>query len=191
MRRRSRSRASRRHCRFSCRRFRPMAIEKFPTSSPATSGGGLGWGQAAGEEHAPILSFPRYRRGRDARPCTRSHSLACVGLIAPLLLSACSRSSIDTAELLAPNSGGATTIHEVNRNAFSQPAANLDVERRGEFFIGNAFFNSAWIVAPATAGARDGLGPLFNARSCDQCHNNDGRGAPPLKPGERPVALVL
>lgn len=130
----------------------------------------------------------RYRKGRDAVACS-ARSVTAMALIC--LLSACSRSSIDTAELLAPNSGGATTIHEVNRNAFSQPAANLDVERRGEFFIGNAFFNSAWIVAPATAGARDGLGPLFNARSCDQCHNNDGRGAPPLKPGERPVALVL
>jgi CxxC motif-containing protein (DUF1111 family) len=108
-----------------------------------------------------------------------------------LIFAACSRSSIDTAELLAPNSGGATTIHEVNRNAFSQPAANLEVERRGEFFIGNAFFNSAWIVAPATAAARDGLGPLFNARSCDQCHNNDGRGAPPTKPDERPISLVF
>jgi len=106
------------------------------------------------------------------------------------LLAACGDSK-ETAELLQANSGGATTIHEVNRNAFSQPAANLDVQRRGEFFIGNAFFNSAWIVAPATAGARDGLGPLFNARSCDQCHNNDGRGAPPLKPDERPVALVF
>lgn len=107
------------------------------------------------------------------------------------LLVGCSRTSVDTAELLVASSGGATTIHEVNRNAFSQPAANLEIERRGEFFIGNAFFNSAWIVAPATAGARDGLGPLFNARSCDQCHNNDGRGAPPLKAGERPVALVF
>ena len=109
--------------------------------------------------------------------------------ICACLLSSCSR--VDTTELLDPNSGGATTIHEVNRNAFSQPAANLDVQRRGEFFIGNAFFNSAWIVAPATAGARDGLGPLFNARSCDQCHNNDGRGAPPLRPNERPIALVF
>jgi len=109
-----------------------------------------------------------------------------------MILSACHRGpSVDIAPLLAPNSGGATTTHEINRNAFSQPAANLDVQRRGEFFIGNAFFNSAWIVAPATAGARDGLGPLFNARSCDQCHNNDGRGAPPLKPNERPIGLVL
>lgn len=107
-----------------------------------------------------------------------------------VFLSGCGE-SVEMRELLDPNSGGATTIHETNRNAFSQPAANLDVQRRGEFFIGNAFFNSAWIVAPATAGARDGLGPLFNARSCDQCHNNDGRGAPPVKSGERPVALVI
>ncbi len=82
-------------------------------------------------------------------------------------------------------------MHDATRNAFSQPAANLDVQRRGEFFIGNAFFNSPWIVAPASAGARDGLGPLFNARSCDACHNNDGRGRPPEHAGERPVSLVL
>ena len=105
------------------------------------------------------------------------------------LLPACA--DRDTAELLAPNSGGATTVHDVTRNAYSQPAANLGVEKRAEFFIGNAFFNSAWIVAPATASARDGLGPLFNARSCDACHNNDGRGQPPTRADEQPVSLVL
>ncbi len=111
--------------------------------------------------------------------------------LSALFLSGCSDSSPDVTELLQPKSGGATTIYETNRNAFSLPAANLDVQKRGIFFTGNAFFNSAWIVAPATAAARDGLGPLFNARSCDQCHANDGRGAPPMKPGERPIALVL
>jgi CxxC motif-containing protein (DUF1111 family) len=122
----------------------------------------------------------------------RGFSTAAIAIVAALsLVSACSRNRLDTTELLAANSAGAATIHEINRNSFSQPAANLEVERRGEFFIGNAFFNSAWIVAPATAGARDGLGPLFNARSCDQCHNNDGRGAPPIKAGERPIALVF
>lgn len=78
----------------------------------------------------------------------------------------------------------------IDRHAFSRPAPNLDVERRAAFSIGNAFFNSPWIVAPATAGARDGLGPLFNARSCDACHNNDGRGRPP-EDGERPISLVI
>jgi CxxC motif-containing protein (DUF1111 family) len=52
------------------------------------------------------------------------------------------------------------------------------VQRRAEFFIGNAFFNSAWVVAPASAAARDGLGPMFNARSCAACHR------PTLSTGE-------
>jgi CxxC motif-containing protein (DUF1111 family) len=106
------------------------------------------------------------------------------------MLGACGRSR-DTAELLDPNSGGAMTVQDSTHNAFSQPAANLEVDKRAEFFIGNAFFNSPWVVAPASASARDGLGPLFNARSCDACHNNDGRGRPPEHEGERPVSLVL
>ncbi len=102
---------------------------------------------------------------------------------------ACSKGkSID--ELLQPNSGGAMTVSDSSRNAFSRPATNLTVTQRGEFFIGNAFFNSPWVVAPASASARDGLGPLFNARSCDACHNNDGRGQPPLA-DEQPVSMVI
>lgn len=83
------------------------------------------------------------------------------------------------------------TVSESSRHAFSRPATNLSVAQRGEFFIGNAFFNSPWVVAPASASARDGLGPLFNARSCDACHNNDGRGQPPASEAEQPVSLVI
>ncbi|HEY6642013.1 di-heme oxidoredictase family protein [Povalibacter sp.] len=106
-------------------------------------------------------------------------------------LAACARSGLDTQALLDPDSGGAATVRNATHRAFAQPAANLDVQQRGRFFIGNAFFNSPWVVAPATAGARDGLGPLFNARSCDACHNNDGRGRPPQRLDERPVSLVI
>lgn len=106
------------------------------------------------------------------------------------VLSACSRNDA-TAELLEPNSGGAMTVTESSRHAFSRPAPNLTVAQRGQFFMGNAFFNSPWVVAPASASARDGLGPLFNARSCDGCHNNDGRGQPPAKPDEQPISLVI
>lgn len=101
-----------------------------------------------------------------------------------------SKASAPTDDLLSPSSGGALTVGSTDRHAFSRPAPNLDVERRAAFAIGNAFFNSPWVVAPATAGARDGLGPLFNARSCDACHNNDGRGQPPAE-GERPISLVI
>lgn len=41
---------------------------------------------------------------------------------------------------------------------------------------GRALFNRQWIPAPSSTIASDGLGPLFNARSCVACHA-DGRGA--------------
>jgi CxxC motif-containing protein (DUF1111 family) len=120
-------------------------------------------------------SFPRYAAG--------------VALLSALA-AGCTGSKPSTADLLSPSSGGGTTVHDDTRNAYSMPAANLDVQQRAQFFIGNAFFNSPWVAAPASAAARDGLGPLFNARSCDACHNNDGRGQPP-KDGERPVSMVI
>jgi CxxC motif-containing protein (DUF1111 family) len=143
---------------------------------------------ATDSSHGPRATGYGPRRRRQERILTAACRLSHLAL-AVALLAACTNH--DTGELLAPASGGATTVHDATRNAYSQPAANLDVEKRAQFFIGNAFFNSAWIVAPATASARDGLGPLFNARSCDACHNNDGRGRPPARADEQPVALVL
>lgn len=123
---------------------------------------------------------------------TRKSSLRRAALVLSLAsLASCTPHGPDTRALLDAASGGATTVHNTTHKAFAQPAANLDVQRRARFFIGNAFFNSPWVVAPASAGARDGLGPLFNARSCDACHNNDGRGRPPESAGERPVSLVI
>lgn len=115
--------------------------------------------------------------------------------LATLLILMCaagcqSQSAPPGERLLEPKSGGDTTVYSFDRHAFSRPAANLDVTKRAEFSIGNAFFNSPWVVAPASASARDGLGPLFNARSCDACHNNDGRGRPP-EHGEIPISLVI
>ncbi|MBL4635163.1 MAG: hypothetical protein JKY56_14955, partial [Kofleriaceae bacterium] len=45
---------------------------------------------------------------------------------------------------------------------------------------GHSFFQNPWIKAPTATTARDGLGPLFNARTCVQCHDKGGRGRPPL-----------
>lgn len=61
-------------------------------------------------------------------------------------------------------------------DAFSQPLANLMGKDRGLFAVGNSFFTNAWITAPASATARDGLGPLFSASACQDCHIRDGRG---------------
>ena len=85
--------------------------------------------------------------------------------------------------------GGATTVRDVSRNAFGLSARNLTAERRGDFFVGNSFFNQNWVEAPASTAARDGLGPLFSARSCSSCHLRDGRGRPPT-PGSTDLGSV-
>lgn len=88
--------------------------------------------------------------------------------------------------------GGETTnVIMTGRNSFLLPSATLNAEDEQDFFSGNAFFNQAWVEAPASTDARDGLGPLFNARSCSACHFRDGRGAPP-EDGQGPfVGLLL
>ncbi len=86
-------------------------------------------------------------------------------------------------------SGGETTVFVEGQNAFSMPLANISRENRRAHVIGNSFFNKNWVIAPASTTARDGLGPLFNARSCSECHLRDGRGAPPI--GDEPLVGLL
>lgn len=76
--------------------------------------------------------------------------------------------------------GGETTnTLLLGSNAFLRPASNLSDEHEQAFYSGNAFFNQGWVEAPASTTARDGLGPLFNARSCSGCHFKDGRAEAP------------
>jgi CxxC motif-containing protein (DUF1111 family) len=42
--------------------------------------------------------------------------------------------------------------------------------------IGERLFQRNWVGAPASTRATDGLGPLYNARSCAGCHGSDGSG---------------
>jgi CxxC motif-containing protein (DUF1111 family) len=87
--------------------------------------------------------------------------------------------------------GGETTVFDESRNAFANPAANLDGERLSDFFVGNSFFNRNWVTAPSSTTGLDGLGPVFNARSCSSCHFKDGRAAPPASPEEAPLGLLF
>lgn len=87
-------------------------------------------------------------------------------------------------------SGGDTTVFDTSQTAFSFPARNIETEQRAAFFVGRSFFKENWVVAPASTGARDGLGPLFNTRSCSACHASDGRGRPP-EPGVPMVTMLM
>ena len=48
--------------------------------------------------------------------------------------------------------------------------------------IGKSLFERIWVSAPASTKATDGLGPLFNARSCAACHPGAGRAEVNLSP---------
>ena len=87
-------------------------------------------------------------------------------------------------------SGGAATVSATTRQAFGQPLPHLTPDQETQFFVGNSFFNRNWVAAPSSTTARDGLGPLFNARSCSACHLHDGRGRPPA-PGDDMVSMLV
>jgi CxxC motif-containing protein (DUF1111 family) len=81
-------------------------------------------------------------------------------------------------------------VNDAGVNAFSLPARNLDPADKDRFFIGNSLFNNNWVTPPSATTARDGLGPLFNARSCSSCHFKDGRGQPPAA-GQDLVSMLF
>lgn len=76
-------------------------------------------------------------------------------------------------------SGGETTAFDSTRNAFSLSARNLLPEHRTAYTMGSFFFDESWLPASSTPSDRDGLGPLFVARSCITCHIRNGRGQAP------------
>ncbi|SIQ73146.1 CxxC motif-containing protein, DUF1111 family [Rhizobium sp. RU20A] len=84
------------------------------------------------------------------------------------------------AETFEAMSGGAgTSVATINTNIFSHGSENLSLEGEERFKLGNALFRKLWVSSPSSTQASDGLGPLFNARSCQECHIKDGRGHPP------------
>ena len=90
--------------------------------------------------------------------------------------------------------GAGTTRKMINADIFSHPSANLTFEGRQAFLVGNGLFRKDWVSSPSSTQASDGLGPLFNARSCQGCHTKDGRGTVPgFEPVDRSdsVALLL
>ena len=86
--------------------------------------------------------------------------------------------------------GAATSFKKINRNAFSNPSQNLAFSQLQQFLLGNALFRKMWVSSPSSTHASDGLGPLFNARSCQSCHLKDGRGHPPEGASEATSMLI-
>ena len=88
--------------------------------------------------------------------------------------------------------GAGTHQKNINADTFSQPLANLSFEDRQRFLVGNGLFRKDWVSSPSSTLASDGLGPLFNARSCQACHVKDGRGTVPgFEPLDQSNAMAL
>lgn len=87
--------------------------------------------------------------------------------------------------------GGDTGIMITSSESYSKPSSNLPASRKGDFFIGNAFFKQPWVVAPASTDSRDGLGALFNVAACQSCHIKDGRGHAPMAPDDDADSLLI
>lgn len=86
-------------------------------------------------------------------------------------------------EVNEEQSAGIRTVNDQSSLAFSYQLSGLNAQEKLDFFVGNSFFNQNWVEAPSSTTARDGLGSLFNARSCASCHFRDGRGQPTANNG--------
>lgn len=96
------------------------------------------------------------------------------------------------AEKFEDKPGGAASVRARDtRDAFSQPSGNLSNAEVADFNLGNGLFTKIWVSSPASTLASDGLGPLYNARSCQNCHLKDGRGRPPSNDTDGAVSMFL
>lgn len=86
-------------------------------------------------------------------------------------------------------SGGDTyTIFDGSSNAFSTMIPGMSPRDQFVHEIGDKFFESKFVSAPAPVNP--GLGPIFNNTSCSGCHQRDGRGRPPFA-GESLRAMLF
>ena len=111
--------------------------------------------------------------------------IICVA-VAIVLLSACDRQVFSETEL---NAGGNSTSSTI-QGTLIKPAPSLSPQQQLSFYTGRSFAVNPWVFAPASTTARDGLGPLFNARSCSACHINGGRGRLPDSQSDPAEPLV-
>lgn len=100
--------------------------------------------------------------------------------------------SFDAPQRFEKMSGGAATVRVApDANAFSQPSGNISFDGELDFKVGNGLFRKLWVSSPSSTLASDGLGPLYNARSCQRCHIKDGRGHPPEQPDDNAISMFL
>ncbi|MFB2532481.1 di-heme oxidoredictase family protein [Paracoccus sp. p3-h83] len=87
--------------------------------------------------------------------------------------------------------GAATVALKPTAEAFSQFSGNMPFAHEMDFKLGNGIFRKLWVAAPSSTRGSDGLGPLYNARACQNCHIKDGRGHLPKGDDDSRVSAFL
>ena len=90
-------------------------------------------------------------------------------------------------------SGGDLTNFSAGTRPFGQPASNLPWQLAARFDDGNGFFDQPMKLprADLKGQTRAGVGPLYNAVGCAECHFADGRAAKPYETGGEMLGLFV
>lgn len=86
--------------------------------------------------------------------------------------------------------GGDTSATIKPFASLEHPAGNIAEVLKPDFHAGKALANQPWVKAPTITDARDGLGPIYNARTCLACHVKGGKGTIPAD-GDTPLSTTL
>ena len=113
-------------------------------------------------------------------------------------LSACDKSQsqpvinkqVPNFDLSEINTAGGMT-HKRLYGTYLYPGKKLNSQQQLDFWSGFSFFRDPWVAAPSATGNRDGLGPLFNTRSCIDCHTAGSRAKIDEAGQILPLSLVV
>lgn len=89
-----------------------------------------------------------------------------------------------------PAGGSATIAANISR-PFLQIIPNLPSNSLGEISAGRELFIAQWSPAGSGQPLLDGVGPLFNADACTQCHSAEGRKPVYAPNGELEDAILF
>jgi CxxC motif-containing protein (DUF1111 family) len=110
-------------------------------------------------------------------------------------------SVINNADPRALSGGDMTTFHS-GYAPFEQPPENLPWQYQAMFEEGDGLFEMPFLpgdgnkasdlkIVPGEGMRRVGVGPLFNAESCEGCHFRDGRVETPYVTGQPMIGMFL
>lgn len=87
--------------------------------------------------------------------------------------------------------GGELSAKRLSERGFVTPGKAIANRDKLNFWTGFSLFRDPWVIAPSSTTDRDGLGPLFNTRSCISCHIGGARGHQAEVGLSKPSALVI